>query len=451
MCVVQSTTMITRIEVDGFKTFRRFALDLEPFQIIAGPNSAGKSNLFDALKLLAYLAEGSLADALARGRGRIDDQFARLRDGAAKTIALAVELLLPMGVSNGESQDNSLSHTRIRYEVVIERRQLDTGGEELSVLGELLRPIQQKDDLWAVHHPEFAKFCLYGEQELFLGAGQLENLEFRRDGALASDPYNGPGAVIRDRAMGMAVFSLKKPVESTILCTHGKAFGPHVTAVQKELSGLRFPLVDLAKMRHPSERAASKVLVPDGSNLPTVLASLSAARMAHVRADLADLVPGARSLEIAQARDELWIEVEFNDGLRLPARVLSDGTLRLLGLLTLVRSSSPGAFIAHEEPENGIFPGRLRELLDRLLRVTAPGEALPVQLLLNTHSPVVLSVLRDHPRVIVFADLVRHPDGLRATRMRRVAEGEAHDRGATTVSRREIERLLDLSRPEEVE
>jgi AAA15 family ATPase/GTPase len=36
--------MLTRIEIDGFKTFRHFALDLEPFQVIVGPNGVGKSN-----------------------------------------------------------------------------------------------------------------------------------------------------------------------------------------------------------------------------------------------------------------------------------------------------------------------------------------------------------------------------------------------------------------------
>jgi len=40
--------MITRIEIDGFKTFRNFSLELAPLQVIVGLNGAGKSNLFDA-------------------------------------------------------------------------------------------------------------------------------------------------------------------------------------------------------------------------------------------------------------------------------------------------------------------------------------------------------------------------------------------------------------------
>jgi AAA15 family ATPase/GTPase len=43
--------MITQIEIDGFKTFKDFKVELAPFQVIVGANGSGKSNLFDALQL----------------------------------------------------------------------------------------------------------------------------------------------------------------------------------------------------------------------------------------------------------------------------------------------------------------------------------------------------------------------------------------------------------------
>jgi AAA15 family ATPase/GTPase len=35
--------MITRIEIDGFKTFNHFKIELSPLVIIAGANGSGKS------------------------------------------------------------------------------------------------------------------------------------------------------------------------------------------------------------------------------------------------------------------------------------------------------------------------------------------------------------------------------------------------------------------------
>jgi AAA15 family ATPase/GTPase len=47
--------MMTRIEIDGFKSFSQFAIDLKPFHVLIGPNGGGKSNLFEALHFLSTL------------------------------------------------------------------------------------------------------------------------------------------------------------------------------------------------------------------------------------------------------------------------------------------------------------------------------------------------------------------------------------------------------------
>jgi hypothetical protein len=59
-----------------------------------------------------------------------------------------------------------------------------------------------------------------------------------------------------------------------------------------------------------------------------------------------------------------------------------------------------------------------------------------------------VAALHHRPDSLVFADLVRVGGGIPATRMRHVwREGDPRDRGATTVSMREVERLLDTARP----
>ncbi|SDK12825.1 AAA family ATPase [Nonomuraea jiangxiensis] len=56
--------MLTRIEIDGFKSFLDFGLDVPPFLALVGPNSSGKSNLLDAL---AYVRTAVPAQASPRG------------------------------------------------------------------------------------------------------------------------------------------------------------------------------------------------------------------------------------------------------------------------------------------------------------------------------------------------------------------------------------------------
>ena len=56
--------MLTRIEISGFKSYVDLALDLPPFMVVLGPNASGKSNLFDAIRLLSRVADLDLRSAI---------------------------------------------------------------------------------------------------------------------------------------------------------------------------------------------------------------------------------------------------------------------------------------------------------------------------------------------------------------------------------------------------
>jgi predicted ATPase len=74
--------MITRIEIDGFKSFMDFELDLEPFTVLAGPNNSGKSNLLEAILLLRDLLMSLDERPLVqRERGTGVELFHRADDG----------------------------------------------------------------------------------------------------------------------------------------------------------------------------------------------------------------------------------------------------------------------------------------------------------------------------------------------------------------------------------
>ena len=62
--------MLTRLEIDGFKSLRDFEIDLEPLTVLVGPNGAGKSNILEALGLISRLGEHRPEEALKLGRGR---------------------------------------------------------------------------------------------------------------------------------------------------------------------------------------------------------------------------------------------------------------------------------------------------------------------------------------------------------------------------------------------
>jgi predicted ATPase len=87
------------------------------------------------------------------------------------------------------------------------------------------------------------------------------------------------------------------------------------------------------------------------------------------------------------------VELKLLEGTTpIPARVLSEGTLRVLGLLALGGAKEQPALIGFEEPENGIHPRRIR-MIAELLKTRAGTGA--TQLIVTTHSPLLPDMIPD--------------------------------------------------------
>ena len=324
--------MITRIEVDGFKSLRGFSVDLEPLTAIVGPNGVGKSNLFDAMQLLSGLARTDVTAAFGEGRGNRQDQFSRLPHGeAGEMMSLAVELLLVSPL-----YWHTKWQSRLRYEIEIESNTKPSGVEVISVLREKLAPIVRSDDVWMARHAPLAPLASYEEEgDLRITLEKNESpFEKASRRLLVSSSKNNVHSSLETGA-NMSMTALPRVFSA-----------PLVEVVGETLRGFRFLRLEPSKLRLPSDRAASATLAPDGSNLPTALAALPPEIRAEIRADLARLVPSFKSFDVVPIEDEFRIEVELTSGQRLSARVLSDGTLRLLALFLLLRSADPGALIA---------------------------------------------------------------------------------------------------------
>lgn len=435
--------MITRLEVDGFKSLREFSTELEPLTVFIGPNSAGKSNLLDALSLLSRLSCQSVDEAFKEGRGRAIDQFTLEGRSAAQAIRFGVDLLLP--VRSGPHAKPALQ--RCKYGLVIERRTSSSGVETLSVQREELTAIPRSEDRWLDAHPaswvdvstngrEVPNICIttprpktaIAHHQAYPGGFFLDTDAAYDTGAF----FDGPG----DDA----------DPEREVL-----------RAVGAELSSFRLLQLDTAPLRNPSERIGTGILTKNASNLPRVLAGLSGPVLGEIRADLVSAVPGVASLDVVAEGDSFRLEVELSGGERLPARLVSDGTLRILALLTAMHAHPRPCAMGIEEPENGIYPGRLRKLLDLLEVLSSrPAEVdgersateqsmgLPMQLLMTTHSPVVLAVFRSRPECLRYIHLVRR-DGHLVTRARRVGVSVGDER---RMSLREVDELLQAASSE---
>ena len=139
--------MLTRIEIDGFKTFAGFGLDLEPMTAIAGPNASGKSNLFDALRFLSLLAQHDIRTAMQGLRGEPEELFRRTPFGLSKYMKFAVEVFLGETGTDAFGTSFKTPARRLRYELKLAL--LETPGgvpRGVVVKEEKCMPLARKDE-----------------------------------------------------------------------------------------------------------------------------------------------------------------------------------------------------------------------------------------------------------------------------------------------------------------
>lgn len=412
--------MITQIEIDGFKTFKDFKVELAPFQVIVGANGSGKSNLFDALHLLSRLAEVDIRTAFQELRGDVHELFTVLPNGQrTERIFLAVEMLVDQKLQDSLGEETELTYVRLRYEVVIIRRTDEHGLAQLQITHEALKFIPKEEDIW---------------RKKYETPSQMNGLAKRIGHTLPFiETFNSrPATPTLIEPLTIHLYSdgegqekeyLAEKVQRTVLSTIIHLNYPHIFAAREEMRSWRFLSLDPKELRKPSSIYATPFLTRDGGNLAAMLVRMQnedSFAMTGVSSDMANLIPGILDIKVEEnrARNEYDIWATTDDGLFLPANVLSDGTLRLLALAALRNDAQFHGVLCLEEPENGVNPSSMKEVAHLLkglatdfksLYGPTPTNELLNQVIVTTHSPIFISQ-PDARDSLLFAYLVMDID-----------------------------------------
>jgi predicted ATPase len=126
------------------------------------------------------------------------------------------------------------------------------------------------------------------------------------------------------------------------------------------------------------------------------------------------LVPGLEGIDISTPNPALRrIDIVADNGFTVPPGQVSSGVRLMLFFVALAFHPTPPKLILVEEPENGLHPKRLADVIKTLRSLTAGkygGHA--AQVVLTTHSPYLLDLIDPATdQVLVFR---REPDGSRS-------------------------------------
>ena len=165
---------------------------------------------------------------------------------------------------------------------------------------------------------------------------------------------------------------------------------PHLTAMQQELANwLTFYLEPREQMRLPNPVKAVHDIGSMGEDLAAFLNTLKARnkrQFESVEKSLHAMIPSITGIDV-NVNELGEVELDLREGGKLiPARVLSEGTLRILGLLALSGAKESPSLVGFEEPENGIHPRRV-QLIAELLKTRMILQ--DSQFIVTTHSSLL--------------------------------------------------------------
>jgi predicted ATPase len=362
---------VREVQIRNYKSIGQASVKMGGLTILVGPNGAGKSNFLDALAFISDSLTDSVEFAF-KSRGGLGS--VRRRSGGHPT-HIGIRVIADLG------PDTVADYS---FEIAAEK------GEQFSIARE------------RCHVESFM-----GESHSF----EVERGNFKT-------PIQG----------------IRPSVAEDRLALFAASATPEFRPVYDFLTGMRFYSIVPSELRKLQPPDSGDLLRRDGGNAAAVLKRIKAEnpdRYRRINSLLAAAVSGIQSVDHKSVGQ--WETLEFRQdvGQKHPwtfdALNVSDGTLRLVGLLIAIYQPGRANVLGIEEPEATVHPAVAEQILEVLL-----DAARFRQVVVTTHSPDLLDfrdLQDDQVRVVtnpqnttVIADLA--DTSRRAVRERLFTTGE---------------------------
>jgi len=368
---------IERISVKNLLSFGNEGVDikLEPLNILIGPNASGKSNLLRALSIFHY-APSDISRAFAETDGPEEWPWKGLSQFADSQIAATIS-------AGGKGIGHIINISIAPFM-----------GTQLSS-----ETVLMHDD--PKLFPDSPPKVLYDYRK-----GRAKYLGKDLDLSAFSDQTTTP--ISRSFSSQSVLEVLKSPAEYAELRLLSMAY-LLIGLYRGWTLSADFP----PKRSQPTSQRG-QMLQADASNLAMVILNLQnhhSGAFKTIEEDLKAIYPGVRGITVDVENNRAIILIH-EKGLRkpVPAMLLSDGLLRYLCLLVVLRNPLVSSLIAIEEPEIGLHPDAILHLAD-ILKASSKDK----QIIITTHSDILVSQMTDIPEAVIVCE--RDENGTKMARL----------------------------------
>jgi predicted ATPase len=350
--------MISSFHIRNFKSYREATLPLAPLTLLIGANASGKSNAIEAIRLLALVGDGR----------RIEDVRSEIQ--ASDDLIRGNSIDLPHDRESPVVLGCTLEHGEwARLELA-----LDFADDGASVQGESIRNVSGE--------------YLYQSRADASVRGELV-MQIREPGGQQRS------ALVGDRHAAFTWLESLLPYDAA--SPNSSPIGQIGAKFRDALESVRIIDPQPRRMRGYSY-TGDQALKEDASNVSSVLHGmvsddrLAGARILEFVSEIPEQPFVGLHFIVTDRRDIMVRLTESYGGQEAErdAPVLSDGTLRVLGIAAALLSAERGSTIIIEEIDNGVHPSRAETLLCNIERV---AKERGLRVLLTTHNPALLDRL----------------------------------------------------------
>lgn len=337
---------IHHLKIANFKSIDSLVLEnVQPFSVFAGANGCGKSNFFDALSFVSLFVRNGIHDALRKYGGYEHVHSQKRRKSKARCFDFEIDISL-VYFSNS-----------IRFKYVLRVDGFDKNpsiSEDLYFNHELM--LRRKGGFPLLLHN-----YKDGKVEPVLVDGSLGGLEVK------NFPFDYSALLLFSEAP-IGVF----------------------------LKNIRLYRIDPISSKEPDSFDQDPIILNSkGDNLASVLGRLERDEKFRdiILEWMETIVPGIEKINTERQKLDSKTAILFKElGTRrqFPANMVSDGTIYALCLLVAVLDSPEYGLTLIEEPERGLHPKAINELVSLIREYSRPGSAI----WLSTHSEAVVRGLQ---------------------------------------------------------
>ena len=346
--------MLTKLSVRAFKGLREFSIAPKRMNLLIGANGTGKTNFTDLIAFIAGLGPRGLAASIDALGGLAQARTRQAGSGKPPVLRIALRL--------GEDSLRGIKEAHFEFAlaptkgVKVQRESLDAVVYKRTAGRPALQGITRFDTAQPI------RLC-YVREGLQITGWSTESLGQR-------------GPDFDDE-------------QELILASYGRL--GELRTLTDYLASWRVYNIDAAIAKQ-STGGSDLELDRYGANIAPYVARVLAEKRTRERL-LSDLQEAVPYIEDVQPDRVLTFQTlrftERDSGADFQLPEMSDGTIRLLGLLAVLRQPVPPALVVIEEPENALHAYAIRHLVGVARRAVLSTE-FPSQIFFTSHSPALV-------------------------------------------------------------